>query len=70
MLLCDSESLRREWEGKIKLLVLLITPVLVASRAGVELHAEAGAYSKHSLFHTVRSDDCCKKSCQRLKKPS
>lgn len=53
----------------MKLVLLLITPVIVASRAGVELHAKAGAYSKHRLSHMARNDDL-KISCQRLKKHS
>lgn len=65
MLPCDSggESLRREWEGKIKLVLLLITPVLVASRTRVEPNAEARAYRKYNSSHMVGSDDCCRKSC-------
>lgn len=57
MLQCDNadESLRREWEGKIKLVLLLISPVLLASRTGVEplAHTGAEAYSKYSLFYIV-----------------
>lgn len=63
-MLCDSgsESLRRGWERKLKLVLLPITPVLVTPRAGAEPCAEARAYSKHGLFHMFEYDDCCKKS--------
>lgn len=54
MLPCDSggESQRREWEGKIKLVLLLTTPLLVASRAEVEPHAEAKADSKQLISYS------------------